>query len=187
MATCCLAYFGLIRVTEFTTSSPNHFDRLMDLLLLDIAIDNRAPSSLVQIILKQSKGNQFRKGTQIYLGRTAHAVCPVHAPTQYLARWGGTPGLLFLFSDSKWLTRGSFSTALNKALEGLQMDPSQFNIHSFRIEAATSAKQTGISDSHLKALGRWRSDAYQNYAGLSPQDLAGLSKSHVYTQSMKLT
>ena len=41
---------------------------------------------------------------------------------------------------------------LNEALEELQMDPSQFNTHSFRIGAATSAKQAGISDSHLKAL-----------------------------------
>ena len=130
-AACCLAYFGLLRVSEFTSSSPNHFDPSRDLLLSDVAIDNRACPSLIQITLKQSKGDQFRKGAQIYLGRTTHAVCPVHALVQYLARRGDTPGPLFLFSDSKWLTRCSFSTALNEALEELQMDPSQFNTHSF--------------------------------------------------------
>ena len=145
-------------------------------MLSDIALDNRVSPSLIQITLKQSKGDQFRKGEKIYVGRTTHAVCPVHALVQYLARWGGAPEPLFVFSDSKRLTRESFSTALNKALEELQMDPSQFNTHSFRIGAATSAKQAGISDTHLKALGRWRSDAYQKYVRLSPQDLAGLSK-----------
>ena len=61
-AACCLAYFGLLRVSEFTTSSPNHFDPSKDLLLSDIALDNRESPSLIQITLKQSKGDQFRKG-----------------------------------------------------------------------------------------------------------------------------
>ena len=132
-AACCLAYFGLLRVSEFTISSPNHLDPSKDLLLSDIALDNRESPSLIQITLKQSKGDQFRKGEKIYVGRTTHAVCPVHALVQYLARRGHTPGPLFSFSDSKWLTRDSFSTALNKALEELHMDPSRFNTHSFRI------------------------------------------------------
>ena len=67
------------------------------------------------------------------------------------------------------------------------MDCSQCNTHSFRIEAATSPKQVAISDSDLKALGRWRSDAYQKYVRLSPQGLAGFSKSLAYTQRAKLT
>ena len=47
------------------------------------------------------------------------------------------------------------------------MDPSKYNTHSFRIGAAASAKQAGVSDSHLKALGRWKSDAYKKYIRLS--------------------
>ena len=81
----------------------------MNLQLSDVAIDNRASPSHIQIILKQSKGDQFTKGAQIRLGRTTHAVCSVQAPVQ-------CPGPLFLFSNSIWLTRGLFRTALNKAL-----------------------------------------------------------------------
>ena len=57
------------------------------------------------------------------------------------------------------------------------MDHRQFNTHSFRIGAATSAKHARVSDSHLKALGRWKSDAYLKYVRLSPKNLARLSKS----------
>ena len=67
------------------------------------------------------------------------------------------------------------------------MDPSQFNTHSFRIGADTSAKQADVSDSHLRVLGRWNSDAYLKYVRLSPQDLAGLSKSLASMQCVKLT
>ena len=56
------------------------------------------------------------------------------------------------------------------------MDHRQFNTHNFRIGVATSAKLVGVSDSHLKALGRWRSDAYLKYVQLSPKDLARLSR-----------
>ena len=181
-AACCLAYFGLLRVSEFTTSSPDDFDPSTDLLLSDVALDNRASPTLIQITLKQSKGDQFRRGTRICLGKTTHAVCPVHALVQYLARRGGTPGPQFLLPNNKSLTRESFSAALDGALKELHMDPGHFNTHSFRIGAATSAKRAGVSDSHLKALGRWSSDAYLKYVRLSPQDLAGLSKSLASTQ-----
>ena len=160
-------------------SLPDHYDPSADLLLSDVALDNHSSPSLIQITIKESKGDQFKKGAQIYLGKTTHAICPVHALVHRLTRRGSAPGPLFLFSDKKWLTRGTFSTALNRALVELQMDPSKYDTHSFRIGAATSAKQAGVSGSHLKALGRWKSDAYKKYVRLSPQDLAGLSKSLV--------
>ena len=68
-AACCLTYFGLLRVSEFTTSSSDHFDSSTDLLLSDVALDNRASPTTIQITLKQSKNDQFRAGTTICLGK----------------------------------------------------------------------------------------------------------------------
>ena len=176
-AACCLAYFGFLRVSEFTTSSPDYFDSSTDLLLSDVALDNRVSSTTIQIILKQSKNDQFRAGITICLGKTTHAVCPVDTLIQYLAIRGGTPGPLFLLPNNQSLTGASFRSALKKAFQELHMDHRRFNTHSFRTGVATSAKHVGMSDSHLKALGRWRSDAYLKYVRLSPKDLARLSKS----------
>jgi len=184
-AACCLAYFGLLRISEFTTASPDHYDSSTDLLLSDIALDNRVSPTLIRITLKQSKGEQFRKGSHICLGKTGHVICPVHALVQYLVNRGGTPGPLFMWPNCKALTRTSFRSALNKALKQLNMDPHQFNTQCFRIGAATSAKRAGMSDLHLKALGRWRSDAYLRYIRFSPEDLAGLSKALTLTPSSK--
>ena len=146
-------------------------------LLSDVALDNRTSPTTIQITLKQSKNDQFRTGTTICLGKSTYTVCPVDALVQYLAVRGGTPGPLFLLPNNQSLTRALFSSALKKAFQELHMDHRKFNTHSFRIGAATSAKRAGVSDSHLKALGRWRSDAYLKYVRLSPKDLARLSKS----------
>ena len=67
-------------------------------------------------------------------------------------------------------------TAFKKALKELNLNLSSLNTHSFRIAAATSAKQAGIRDSHLKTMGKWRSDAYLKYVRVSLQDMAKLSK-----------
>ena len=75
-AACCLAYLGLLRVSEFTTSSPDYFDSSTDLLLSDVDLGNRVSPTTIQITLKQSKNDQFRAGTTICLGKTTHAVCP---------------------------------------------------------------------------------------------------------------
>ena len=58
----------------------------------------------------------------------------------------------------------------------MHMDKGNFNTHSFRIGAATSAIDAGISDAQVKMLGRWRSNAYQLYTKTPPSELAKLSK-----------
>ena len=152
---CYLAFFGLLRVNEFPTLSPDCFDSSTDLLLSDVALDNHASPTTIQITLKQSKNDQFKAGTTICLGKTTHAVCPVDALVQYLAIRGGTPGSLFLLPNNQSLTTALFRLALNKAfIQELHMDHHQFNTHSFRIGADTSAKHMGMRDLHLKALGR---------------------------------
>ena len=53
--------------------------------LQDIAIDNRDNPRLLQVILKQSKANPFRKGVKLYIGATDSTICPVKAILSYLA------------------------------------------------------------------------------------------------------
>ena len=56
------------------------------------------------------------------------------------------------------------------------MDSQCYNTHSFRIGAATTARQVNIPDAIIKMLGRWKSDAYQSYIKTPPQELSKLSK-----------
>ena len=174
-AACCTAYFAFLRCSEFTTPSQKAFDPNCHLTLKDVAVDCRASPKIVSITIKASKTDQLRQGHTIYLGRTGHSVCPVQAMTAYLVVRGGQPGALFMEKDGTALTRQLFSRALKDIFDKLKLNYGDFNTHSFRIGAATTANQAGISDTHIKTLGRWRSNVYQSYIHTNPYHLAKLS------------
>ena len=144
--------------------------------LKDVAIDNREDPRLLQVAIKQSKTDPFRRGVDIYLGATDCTICPVKAMSAYLALRGGQAGPLFITQEGKGITRLAFNSALDSLLSKLQLNHKHYSTHSFRIGAATSATQAQIPDSQIKMLGRWRSDAYQRYVRTPPMELAKLSK-----------
>lgn len=175
-AACCLAFFGFLRVSEFTVPGVGSYDSYCHLSLQDIAIDNKNNPRLLQLVLKQSKTDPFRKGVKIYIGATDSTVCPVKAVLAYLAMRGSQTGPLFITQTGKGLTRQIFSTALDSLLAELNLDTQHYNTHSFRIGAATSAMQAKIPDTYIQMMGRWQSDAYQRYIKTPPTELAKLSK-----------
>ena len=83
---------------------------------------------------------------------------------------------VFTLCKGRMLTRDLFGLELNKILRKVDLQIHHYNTHSFRIGAATSAKQTGIADVHIKILERWKSDAYLCYIRTLPQKLANLSR-----------
>ena len=78
--------------------------------------------------------------------------------------------------DGSHLTRQRFASLITNTLQLAGIDDKRYTTHSFRIGAATSAKDAGISDVHVKMLGRWKSNAYQLYVRTPSDKLAGLSK-----------
>ena len=90
-ATCCIAFFGLLQVSEFTAPTQSHFNSSSHLSLTDVALDSRTSPQVIRITLKQSKTDQLRQGTHLYLGKTGHHVCPVEAIIPYLIARGNRP------------------------------------------------------------------------------------------------
>jgi len=86
-AMCCLAFFGFLRVSEFTIpgDSPACHLSLND-ILNDIAVDSRANPRLLQLLLKQSKTDSLKQGAKVHLGTIDSPVCPVKAVLSYLEK-----------------------------------------------------------------------------------------------------
>ena len=126
--------------------------------------------------LKSSKPDPFRKGVQLYLGKTGTNLCPVTAMVAYLCVRGMAPGPLFIFADGRKLTRQRFTDQVRNALQRAGVDQKNYACHSFGIGAATTAAKKGIEDSIIKTLGRWESAAYLQYVKISRDQLAGYTK-----------
>ena len=153
------------------------YDSTCHLSAKDISVGNCDDPQLLCVETKQSKMDPFQKGVDIYLGATDAMLYPIKAILPYLAIRPDHPkSPLFIFKDGSTLTHQHFSNILNTLLSRLGFDSTQYNIHSFRIGAATTAKQVNIPDTSIQMLGRWKSNAYQTYIKTPPQEFAHFSK-----------
>ena len=74
-------------------------------------------------------------------------------------------------ANEHYLTPPLFRTSLHQIFKSSALSTQEYNTHSCRIGAVTSAKASGISD-----LRRWQSDAYQSYIKTALEDLDKFSK-----------
>ena len=84
----------------------------------------------------------------------------MQAMLAYLVVRDAIPGHLFILKSRQFLTRGLFSDLVKKTLRSAGIPDKGFTTHSFRIGAATTAKEAGVADMHIKMLGRRKSEAY---------------------------
>lgn len=170
-----LCFFGFLRSGEAVAPSESSYDPQVHLLLSDVRIDSRTDPQVMEVRIKASKTDPFRKGVTLHLGRTGMDLCPLSAVLGYLSFRGGGDGPLFRFKNGKFLTRERLVTELRRALEAGGIAAAQYAGHSFRIGAATSAAEAGISDALIKTLGRWQSSAYTLYIRTPPAQLRAAS------------
>ncbi len=158
-----------------TVPSDSDFDPTVHLTKEDLALDNQDAPSMLRVNLKQSKTDPFRRGIQLFVGKTRTDLCPVAAILAYLVVRENKPGPLFMYQDGCCLTRQRLVVAVREALERAGMDQACYCGHSFRIRAATTAAARGIEDAVIKTLGRWKSLAYLEYVKIPRDQLAGYS------------
>ena len=174
-AASCLCFFAFLRVGEITVPNHTTYDPKIHLSVDDVAVDNAQQPTILQITIKQSKTDPFRKGVDLFVGRVSSPLCPVAAVTGYLCVRGTSPGPLFRYADGRPLTRPRFAAATRSALSEAGIDSSLYCTHSFRIGAATTAASKGVEDAIIKTLGRWGSLAYLRYVKIPRQQLATIS------------
>ncbi|XP_077977481.1 uncharacterized protein LOC144433044 [Glandiceps talaboti] len=157
-----LAFFGFLRVSEFTAPTTSTFDQHRTLLSNDITITNHA----LTVHIKASKTDPFRRGSDIMIAKSDAPICAVNAYQDYrcLKPRGCDHVPAFIFANGNFLTRQSLTENMQRLLRSSGVpNTTCFTTHSFRSRAATTAAKAGLPVWLIKTLGRWHSDCYQRY------------------------
>ena len=173
------AFFGFLRVSEYTSQLVRTYDPLSTLSFSDLAIDATASVAVVRI--KASKTDPFQNGVSINLHTNQSMLCPVTALMRFAAVHPTQTGPLFTWQDGRFLTRKHVNTTLQRLKPPHITDMSS---HSFRIGAATTAAAAGCPRWLIQSLGRWTSNCFKEYIRLPQQTLASVSKSLATTRAI---
>lgn len=155
----CLSFFALLRIGEITTSkTANH---TLQYSSVTVSKKKGYPKKL-SVTLKHYK-HSVSPFTIILKPFSIKEVCPVQAVSDYMAIRSSITGPLFINEKGTPITNKQFTKTLRRCISKLGLDPSLYTSHSFRIGGATFAHSQNLSDSQIRQLGRWNSDAFKSY------------------------
>lgn len=170
-----VATTAMLRISEFTTDDKDD-DRLLCINQLSFVKEDNSITDALSIChfttckikhailhLKQSKTDPFRKGMDIIVAasETIHAlrVYLSHSTHQQL----NPRSPLFSSASGQPVRRHWFMRQITTLLAATGYETSQYSSHSFRKGGAVSLQRSGVEDSIIRNLGRWRSDAFHVY------------------------
>ena len=144
------------------------WDDLKDLKRYNLCIT----SDHMSITLTKRKNDQFREGSLILVARTGSRTCPVsmterfllfgqHKETDYLLRKICHTKHGFSFRQQR-LSYSRATELVKNQLKAIELDPSQYGLHSLRSGGASSAAAAAIRDRLLMRHGGWRSQRAKN-------------------------
>ena len=165
-----LAYFGLLRCSEFTTPgskfNPQIHSRVCDLQLLI--------TDTIRYFIKRSKTDQFKKGHSVFIFNIDSPLQPYQTLANYIVYRCSIASLdepLFATDDGRPATRSWFQSQLKSIITQIGIPADHYSTHSFRIGIATTAINNGLSDLALKTIGCWSSNAFNSYIRSNLSDL----------------
>jgi hypothetical protein len=134
-----LVFFAFLRVGEFAESGlyVRHILCRSDLLII-------YERNIMHVTLRSSKTDQLGHKTQLEVSKHKNdSVCPISNMQSYLDVRPNIEGTLFCHLNGKPLSRYQVSTMLTKAIRFIGLNDEEYNTHSFRIGAATTASLMG--------------------------------------------
>ncbi|XP_062620031.1 uncharacterized protein LOC134281609 [Saccostrea cucullata] len=164
-----LAFFALLRVSEVVALGVQHIT---------------VSSDIIEIFIKTSKTDQIGAGAFVHVKKSNDTNLLFQSLQKFAALSTNVKRVsYFSHLNSKPLTEYQFSSMLNKALQFLNIQSTQFKTHSFRIGGATHLYTKGFSEDHIKQMGRWQSAAYKSLDSIWIIGSSIIHWAHIYAKN----
>ena len=141
------AFFGLLRVSEYTTNTATTFDPDTDLCVNDVTINFHM--RIIAISLKASKTDPFREGINVKFSATNQPLCPFMAMVAFLSSRPAIQGPLFVFTNGRFLTQNHVASLLSACFPGVIT----ISTHSLRRGGASALAAAGVPTYVIQIMG----------------------------------
>ena len=118
---------------------------------------------MVTVTFKQFKHNLTGTPHYITFGKGHLLHDPIQSLREFIQFRGQHDGPLFCMMSGKPVKPYIFDSQLHKTLKFCCLDSTRYKGHSFRIGAASFRSEQGDSDSQIRALRRWKGNAFLKY------------------------
>lgn len=172
-AMCSTAFYAFMRIGEITATK--QAPDVIQLSQLTKLTNTSGFTASVKLTFHQFKHHYNQSPISIIISRQA-GVCPVDNLLRYFSVRGSVPGPLFQHLNGDPVMPAEFDEWLARVIKSCGLDSTRYKGHSFRIGAASHAAACGNSDTQIRLLGRWQSDAFKRYIRLA--SLSYSSTSH---------
>ncbi|XP_072019644.1 uncharacterized protein [Amphiura filiformis] len=153
-----LAFFGFLRVSEFTCPKKcGDFPRVLSAQDIRLVGERR---ETLEIKIRYSKTDQKGESEKLLIDNCVNMA--IQAIMEFYAVRPSQQGPFFIHFGGDPLTF-QFNHILRQGIKAIGLSPRDFSSHSFRIGAATTAFLCGIPEERIKEMGRWKSSAVQLY------------------------
>ena len=153
-----MAFYGFLRIGEMTMNSSSLESHCLSVT------DIHSSNDSFTIVFRSHKHSVPGRNSKILVKKQAEELfCPVVHVNRYLKIRGSRQGNLFIHPIGTSVSRAQFTDILNTALSFIHLSPNYYKGHSFRIGSCTWHMEQGFTDSQLRTMGRWRSNAFLKY------------------------
>ena len=151
-----MGFFGLLRIGEMTIGQ----NKRVVIYKQQVEIND----GYVKLKISHFKHNKSLKPVELILpAQVDKSICPVENLRKYLILRGNHSGPLFCFKDGTPVSRQFFTNQLKINISFCGLNPHLYQSHSLRIGGASYYAELGMSDSQIRLIGRWNSDAFKRY------------------------
>lgn len=153
-------YFACLRASEICIDPNTGLAPLRDSVLF--------PSS-DRMIFRVISSKTASRGFTVHIGCSNHPICAPCTLRYFMSQFPA-PSTSYLFSTSEGvpLDYPTYNNSIKSLVARIGLDPQLYSTHSLRAGAATQAAQSGLQETQIQRLGRWKSDAYKLYMRPEP-------------------